>query len=67
MTATWRPSAPAEARQLAASFAELAVAVEAGCQRDGCAPDCPVAAASRRAAVSAFELAQEWTAEECEP
>lgn len=58
-----RLRAPAAAGELAAAFAELAVQVEAGCQRDGCAPDCALAQAARKVAVSAAALAREWAAE----
>ena len=52
--------APAAARRFAIGCAELAVAVEAQCGRDNCAPGCPVAVAVRRVAVSSLQLAQEW-------
>jgi hypothetical protein len=63
VTTAGRRSAPSEARRLAANCAALAVAVEIQCQQEGYPADCGLAVAPRRAAASAFELAQEWTAE----
>ncbi len=54
---------PAAARRLAVGCAELAVAVEASCQRQGCRADCAVARVARRVAVSAATMAAEWAAE----
>ena len=50
--------APRAARELAAACARAMVAVEAGCEREGCGPDCRVAMAARRVAVSAADLAE---------
>ncbi len=54
--------APAAARRLADGCARLLVEVEAQCGRDDCAPDCPVAVAVRRVAISAGELSRGWGA-----
>ena len=51
------------AERLAVGCAEMAVAVEAACQRQGCGPECAVAQAARRVAVSAATMAAEWGAE----
>ncbi len=47
------------ARRLAAQSADLLVVAESACQREGCAPDCPVAVAARSLAVQAAGLAQD--------
>lgn len=54
--------APAAARRLADGCARLLVEVEAQCEREGCAPGCPLARVVRRVAISAGELSREWGA-----